>query len=126
MKSTPRMKKAAGPPLRPAPRHQTPMSLRKALNLRLGGFVLRLDIHRCRGLSLSLSGLGRMSHISYFRGTFQTENKPTKPETELNPPQTESTCAAASDQKEEELVDETKPPYEIDTKDQWTWSHVPH
>jgi hypothetical protein len=28
----------------------------------------------------------------------ESENKPTKPETELNPPQTESTCAAASDQ----------------------------
>jgi hypothetical protein len=47
-----------------------------------------------------------------------SENKPTEPETELNPPQTESTCAATRDQKEEELVDETKPPYEIDTKDE--------
>ncbi|CAG8208305.1 unnamed protein product [Penicillium nalgiovense] len=50
--------------------------------------------------------------------TIESENKPTEPETELNPPQAGSTCAATRDQKKEELVDETKPPYEIDTKDE--------
>jgi hypothetical protein len=50
--------------------------------------------------------------------TIESENKPTEPETELNPSQTDSTCAATRDQKKEELVDETKPPYEIDSKDE--------
>ncbi|KAJ6178462.1 hypothetical protein N7519_008923 [Penicillium mononematosum] len=50
--------------------------------------------------------------------TIESENKPTEPETELNPPQTDSTCAATRDQEKEEVVDETKPPYEIDTKDE--------
>ena len=48
----------------------------------------------------------------------ESENKPTEPETELNPPQTESTCTATNDQKKEQLVDETKLPDEIDTKDE--------
>lgn len=48
----------------------------------------------------------------------ESEDKPTESETELNPPQTESTCAPAHDPKEEELIDETKPPLKIDTKDE--------
>ncbi|KAJ9490135.1 hypothetical protein VN97_g3126 [Penicillium thymicola] len=46
------------------------------------------------------------------------ENKPTEPETEPNPPQTESTCALTHDETKEALIDETKPPLKIDTKNE--------
>ncbi|KAG0154385.1 hypothetical protein PDIDSM_1765 [Penicillium digitatum] len=44
----------------------------------------------------------------------KSENKPTGPETESSLPQTESTCAPTHDQNKEELMDETKPPLNID------------
>ncbi|CAG8905363.1 unnamed protein product [Penicillium egyptiacum] len=47
--------------------------------------------------------------------TIESENKPTKPETELVPPQTQSTSSPTHDQKKKELMDETKPALEIDT-----------
>ncbi|KAJ5520516.1 Nucleotide-binding alpha-beta plait [Penicillium fimorum] len=41
-----------------------------------------------------------------------------KPENESNPPQTEPSCAPTPDQKKEELMDESKPPLRIDTKNE--------
>ncbi|KGO71241.1 Nucleotide-binding, alpha-beta plait [Penicillium italicum] len=48
----------------------------------------------------------------------KSENKPTEPETESNPTQTEPTCAPTHDQDKEELMDETEPPLKIDTKNE--------
>ncbi|KAF7526652.1 hypothetical protein PCG10_004043 [Penicillium crustosum] len=45
-----------------------------------------------------------------------SENKPTEPESESNPPQAQSTCAPSYDETKEELIDEAKPPLKIDTK----------
>lgn len=50
--------------------------------------------------------------------TAEPENKPTEPETEPNPPQAESTCVPTHDERKEELIDETKPPLKIDTKNE--------
>ncbi|KAJ5372237.1 Nucleotide-binding alpha-beta plait [Penicillium concentricum] len=59
----------------------------------------------------------RISTANVSRST-ETQNKPTEPENEPNPSQTESSCAPTPDQKKEELMDDTKPPLRIDTKNE--------
>lgn len=53
-----------------------------------------------------------------MRKPIKSENKATEPETELNPPQPESTCGPSHDEKKKELMDEIKPPLSIDTNEE--------
>ncbi|KGO66254.1 Nucleotide-binding, alpha-beta plait [Penicillium expansum] len=66
----------------------------------------------------SKSAEARLELAAPVTEPIKSGNKPTEPETEPNPPQTEPTCSPTHDQDKEELTDETKPPLNIDTKNE--------
>ncbi|KAJ5816786.1 Nucleotide-binding alpha-beta plait [Penicillium robsamsonii] len=68
--------------------------------------------------NVSKSTETKIEPAALVKEPLESQNKPTEPENEPNPPQTESSCAPTPDQKKEELMDETKPPLRIDTKNE--------